>query len=276
MKKKNVLLPVAVAAAVMLSACGASNSTEPAASSEAVSSSAVESEAASAVEEKPEATEAPAPAAESVAEEVDVGGPYPATTDWDEYAVVDYYFEETDETVPMLIETNADHTKYNTLFDFFGDKQEMSFSVNGDELTVENDLTGFIGKDVEKISTFINENVTDWAPISADGAAATAAAGDEVDVGGPYPATTNWDEYTVVDYYFAETDETVPMLIETNADHTKFETLFDFFGDKQDMSFSVNGDDLTVDDDLIGFIGKDVEKIYTFIQENVTEWTPIA
>ena len=176
----------------------------------------------------------------------------------------------------MLIETNADHTKYNTLFDFFGDKQEMSFSVNGDELTVENDLTGFIGKDVEKISTFINENVTDWAPISADGAAATAAAGDEVDVGGPYPATTNWDEYTVVDYYFAETDETVPMLIETNADHTKFETLFDFFGDKQDMSFSVNGDDLTVDDDLTGFIGKDVEKIYTFIQENVTEWTPIA
>lgn len=276
MKKKNVLLPVAVAAAVMLSACGASNSTEPAASSEAVSSSAVESEAASAVEEKPEATEAPAPAAESVAEEVDVGGPYPATTDWDEYAVVDYYFEETDETVPMLIETNADHTKYNTLFDFFGDKQEMSFSVNGDELTVENDLTGFIGKDVEKISTFINENVTDWAPISADGAAATAAAGDEVDVGGPYPATTNWDEYTVVDYYFAETDETVPMLIETNADHTKFETLFGFFGDKQDMSFSVNGDDLTVDDDLTGFIGKDVEKIYTFIQENVTEWTPIA
>ena len=39
---------------------------------------------------------------------------------------------------------------------------------------------------------------------------------------------------------------------------------------------AVNGDELTVENDLTGFIGKDVEKIYTFIQENVTEWTPIA
>ena len=39
----------------------------------------------------------------------------------------------------------------------------------------------------------------------------------EVDVGGPYPATTNWDEYVITPYYFAETDETLDMLIETNS-----------------------------------------------------------
>ena len=262
--KKKTLMVLALAATMVLSACGASQSesTTSAASEDSASASAT-TEVASESEETAEPTEAPAAAGE----EVDVGGPYPATTDWDEYTLVEYYFEETDETVPMLIETNADHTRFNTLFDFFGDKQEMSFSVNGDELTVENDLTGFIGKDVEKIYTFIQENVTEWTPISA---------GEEVDVGGPYPATTDWDEYVVVEYYFEETDETVPMLIETNADHTRFNTLFDFFGDKQEMTFSVNGEELTVDYDLTGFIGKDVEKIYTFIQENVTEWAPIA
>ena len=271
--KKKTLMVLALAAMMALSACGASQSesTTSAASEDSAPASAV-TEATPEPEETAESAETSAAAGE----EVDVGGPYPATTDWDEYVVVDYYFEETDETVPMLIETNADHTRFNTLFDFFGDKQEMSFSVNGDELTVENDLTGFIGKDVEKIYTFIQENVTEWTPIAAGAEAGSATAGEEVDVGGPYPATTDWDEYVVVEYYFEETDETVPMLIETNADHTRFNTLFDFFGDKQEMTFSVNGDELTVENDLTGFIGKDVEKIYTFIQENVTEWTPIA
>lgn len=270
--KKKTLMVLALAAMMALSACGASQS-------ESTTSAASEDSApASAVTEatpEPEETAEPAETSAVAGEEVDVGGPYPATTDWDEYALVEYYFEETDETVPMLIETNADHTRFNTLFDFFGEKQEMTFSVDGEELVVEYDLTGFIGKATEEFYTFIQENVTEWTPISA-GAETGSTAGEEVDVGGPYPATTDWDEYVVVDYYFEETDETVPMLIETNADHTRFNTLFDFFGDKQEMSFSVNGDELTVENDLTGFIGKDVEKIYTFIQENVTEWTPIA
>lgn len=271
--KKKTLMVLALAATMVLSACGASQSesTTSAASEDSASASAA-TEVASESEETAEPTEAPAAAGE----EVDVGGPYPATTDWDEYTLVEYYFEETDETVPMLIETNADHTRFNTLFDFFGEKQEMTFSVDGEELVVEYDLTGFIGKATEEFYTFIQENVTEWTPIAAGAEAGGAAAGEEVDVGGPYPATTDWDEYVVVEYYFEETDETVPMLIETNADHTRFNTLFDFFGDKQEMSFSVNGEELTVEDDLTGFIGKDVEKIYTFIQENVTEWTPIA
>ena len=99
------------------------------------------------------------------AEDVEVGGPYPASTDWDEYVVTEYYFEETDEDVEMLIETNAAHDKFAVLFDFFGDKQEMHFSVNGEELTVDYDLTKFIGKDVKAIYAFIQENVTDWAAI---------------------------------------------------------------------------------------------------------------
>ena len=161
--KKKTLMVLALAATMVLSACGASQSesTTSAASEDSASASAA-TEVASESEETAEPTEAPAAAGE----EVDVGGPYPATTDWDEYTLVEYYFEETDETVPMLIETNADHTRFNTLFDFFGDKQEMSFSVNGEELTVEDDLTGFIGKDVEKIYTFIQETVTEWAPIA--------------------------------------------------------------------------------------------------------------
>ena len=161
--KKKTLMALTLAAAMLLSACGASQSesTSSVASEDSASASAV-TEATPEPEETAEPTETSAAASE----EVDVGGPYPATTDWDEYVVVEYYFEETDETVPMLIETNADHTRFNTLFDFFGDKQEMSFSVNGEELTVEDDLTGFIGKDVEKIYTFIQENVTEWTPIA--------------------------------------------------------------------------------------------------------------
>ena len=102
------------------------------------------------------------------------------------------------------------------------------------------------------------------------------ACAEEIDVGGPYPATTDWDEYAVAEYYFAETDENVDMLIETNSAHDKFAVLFDFFGDKQEMRFSVNGDALTVDYDLTGFIGKDVKAIYAFIKEQVTEWKPIG
>ena len=203
------------------------------------------------------------------AEEVEVGGPYPATTDWDEYAVTEYYFAETDETVNMLVERNSEHNKFAVLFDFFGDKQDMRFSVNGDELTVDYDLTGFIGKDVKAIYAFIQEQEADFAPIPKDEI-------KEIDVGGPYPATTDWDEYAVTEYYFAETDEDVDMLVETNSEHNKFAVLFDFFGDKQDMRFSVNGDELTVDYDLTGFIGKDVKAIYSFIQENITDWAKIA
>ena len=202
------------------------------------------------------------------AEEIDVGGPYPATTDWDEYSVTEYYFAETDETVDMLVETNSDHNKFAVLFDFFGDKQEMRFSVNGDALTVDYDLTGFIGKDVKAIYAFIQEKVTEWKPIGEEKV-------KEVDVGGPYPATTDWDEYLVAEYYFAETDENVDMLIETNSAHDKFAVLFDFFGDKQEMRFSVNGDALTVDYDLTGFIGKDVKAIYAFIQEQKDGFKPI-
>ena len=107
------------------------------------------------------------------------------------------------------------------------------------------------------------------------GGSAFASTGEEVDVGGPFPATTDWDEYVVTPYYFEETDEDVSMLIETNSAHDKFDVLFNFFGDKQDMAFSVNGSDLTVDHDLTGFIGKDVKKIYSFIQENITDWNNI-
>lgn len=160
--KKKTMMALALAAAMVLSACGASPSESTSSASEDSASAPAVTEATPEPEETAEPTDPPAAAGE----EVDVGGPYPATTDWDEYVVVEYYFEETDETVPMLIETNADHTRFNTLFDFFGDKQEMSFSVNGEELTVENDLTGFIGKDVEKIYTFIQENVTEWTPIA--------------------------------------------------------------------------------------------------------------
>ena len=161
--KKKTLMVLALAAMMALSACGASQS-------ESTTSAASEDSApASAVTEatpEPEETAEPAETSAAAGEEVDVGGPYPATTDWDEYALVEYYFEETDETVPMLIETNADHTRFNTQFDFFGEKQEMTFSVDGEELVVEYDLTGFIGKATEEFYTFIQENVTEWTPIA--------------------------------------------------------------------------------------------------------------
>ena len=269
MKKKMMLLALVLVVALFVSACGGSSSTNS--DTTTAEPAATETEAPAEKNDASASTEAAATAETAGdAVEVDVGGPYPATTNWDEYVITPYYFAETDETLDMLIETNEAHDKFEVLFTFFGDKQDMAFSVNGDELTVDSDLTGFIGKDVQNIYTFIQENITSWNKIGA------AAEVVEVDVGGPFPATTNWDEYVVVPYYFEETDENVDMLIETNKAHDKFEVLFNFFGDKQDMAFSVNGDELTVDSDLTGFIGKDVQKIYTFIQENITDWNTIG
>ena len=158
--KKVTATMIALTMALGLTACGGTTAASSTAAKEETPASSQTSQA----EQEPEATAVPEEPA-TAAEEVDVGGPYPATTDWDEYVVTDYYFESTDETVSMLIETNTAHNKFNCLFDFYGDKQEMTYSVDGENLTVEYDLTGFIGKDVEKINTFINENVTEWQQI---------------------------------------------------------------------------------------------------------------
>ena len=144
-------------------------------------------------------------------------------------------------------------------------------TANTNSDTTPNNDTAPATSDTEPATPAETDNTpADTAPAETSGEAA------EDDVGGPYPATTNWDEYVITPYYFAETDETLDMLIETNEAHDKFEVLFTFFGDKQDMAFSVNGDELTVDSDLTGFIGKDVQKIYTFIQENITDWNTIG
>ncbi len=160
MKKLTVALVLAMM--MSLAACG---STETASTTETAATETVaeETEAVEETEEE-ETSEEETTEAEETADvvEVDVNGPYPATTDWDEYAIVDYYFAETDETVDMLVETNTAHDEYTVLFDFFGDKQQMTFT---SDLTVEYDLTGFIGKDVEAIYTYIQENVTEWTPI---------------------------------------------------------------------------------------------------------------
>jgi hypothetical protein len=95
------------------------------------------------------------------ATEVEVGGPYPASTAWDEYAVVDYHFDETDEDVTMTVQANTAHDTFDMQFDFFGDKQQITF--HSDE-TVDYDLTGFMTKDVKKLIAFTSE-ITDWAPI---------------------------------------------------------------------------------------------------------------
>jgi hypothetical protein len=93
--------------------------------------------------------------------EVDVGGPYPASTAWDEYSISDYHFDETDEDVTMTIQTNTAHDTFDMQFDFFGDKQQITF--HSDE-TVDYDLSGFMTKDVKNLVVFVSE-ITDWAPI---------------------------------------------------------------------------------------------------------------
>ena len=168
---KKILAMLLLAAMMLaLAACGSTAPAENTSSAENTTTTEEDSSAKEDAAPAEEATpaEAAAPAEEpapSDVTEIDVGGPYPATTDWDEYALVQYYFAETDQDVDMLIETNSAHDKFNTLFDFFGDKQEMSFSVNNGELSVDYDLTGFIGKDVEAIYAFITENVTEWSTI---------------------------------------------------------------------------------------------------------------
>jgi predicted membrane-bound mannosyltransferase len=169
MKKK--LVPImTLALGITLAACGNSaNSVDSSADVSAPETPAA-SETATIETEKTEtpaasettASETEAPVQEAAAgSEVEVGGPYPANTAWDEYVVTEYYFEETDEDVTMTIQTNTAHDTFDMQFDFFGDKQQITFHSDN---TVDYDLSGFMTKDVEKLNAFVAE-ITDWAPI---------------------------------------------------------------------------------------------------------------
>jgi len=90
--------------------------------------------------------------------ETEVGGAYPVPAGYAEYQLLDYYFAETDQTIQLVVSTNADHTEYDVHFDFFGDEQQLDYTYKDGTCTVTNDLTGFIAKDVEAINAAIQES----------------------------------------------------------------------------------------------------------------------
>jgi ABC-type oligopeptide transport system substrate-binding subunit len=166
MMRKKIVFIMTLTMSVGLVACGSSSSTtsETTAAPESVvvETQAVETQVAETSEVATSTVEATV--AESKVDEgteVDVGGPYPASTAWDEYSVTDYHFDETDEDVTMTIQTNTAHDTFDMQFDFFGDKQQITF--HSDE-TVDYDLSGFMTKDVKSLVEFVS-GITDWAPI---------------------------------------------------------------------------------------------------------------
>jgi hypothetical protein len=265
--KKKIVLILTMTMSIGLVACGSSTSSTTETSS-TVESVAVETQVAEVSETEASTVETEVSESTSgEAEEIEVGGPYPASTAWDEYAVVDYHFDETDEDVTMTVQANTAHDTFDMQFDFFGDKQQITFHSDN---TVDYDMTGFMTKDVEKLNTFVEE-ITDWTSIDKAGASMSVNEATEVEVGGPYPASTAWDEYAVVDYHFDETDEDVTMTVQANTAHDTFDMQFDFFGDKQQITFH---SDETVDYDMTGFMTKDVKKLIAFTSE-ITDWAPI-
>ncbi len=95
---------------------------------------------------------------------VEVGGDFPVSTKYAEYQLVEYYIAEMDETPVMVVARTADKTEYQAHFNFFGDEQLLEFTVDGDTCTVTNDLTGFMGKDVDAIYAAIKES-DNWQPV---------------------------------------------------------------------------------------------------------------
>jgi hypothetical protein len=159
--KKKIVLILTMTMSIGLVACGSSTSSTTETSS-TVESVAVETQVAEVSETEASTVETEVSESTSgEAEEIEVGGPYPASTAWDEYAVVDYHFDETDEDVTMTVQANTAHDTFDMQFDFFGDKQQITF--HSDE-TVDYDMTGFMTKDVKKLIAFTSE-ITDWAPI---------------------------------------------------------------------------------------------------------------
>lgn len=90
--------------------------------------------------------------------ETEVGGAYPVPAGYAEYQLLDYYFAETDETIQLVVATNADHTEYDVHFEFFGDEQQLDYTYEDGTVTVTNDLSGFITKDAEAINAAIQES----------------------------------------------------------------------------------------------------------------------
>ena len=256
---KKIALIMALIMALLLAACG--NSAE-------VATQETEAPVETQAPQEEEVVEEEAAPAEAT---VDVGAEYPVSTQWAEYAIMPYYFEETDETVDIVVSTNEDHDTFEVHFTFFGDEQKMTFTNNNGTLEVLDDLSGFMTKDVEKLNAAIAE-ITEWTAVPAEGA---AVAEETVDVGAEYPVSTQWAEYAIMPYYFEETDETVEIVVSTNEAHDTFEVHFTFFGDEQKMTFTNNNGTLEVLDDLSGFMTKDVEKLNTAIGE-ITEWTAVG
>ena len=69
-----------------------------------------------------------------------------------------------DETPEMVVARTADGSKYQAHFDFFGDEQLLEFTVDGDSVEVTEDLTGFMGKDIDAIYAAIQES-DNWQPV---------------------------------------------------------------------------------------------------------------
>ncbi len=252
---------------LMMTAVGCSN--EPEVTEEVAVDETVETTAEEATSEEATSEEAAVEAAPAEAEDVieeaeateasDLEAPYEMADGYDEYMVMEHYFEGPDETVTMMVSADAAHGKYHTHFDFFGEEQVLEFEVVDGVPTVIYDKTGFIGKDIENIYADIMAN---------DAWMAAGAATEASDLEAPYEMAEGYAKYMVMEHYFEGPDETVTMMVSMDADNTKYHTHFDFFGEEQVLEFEVVDGVPTVLYDMTGFIGKDIENIYSDILAN--------
>lgn len=199
-------------------------------------------------------------------EMIDVGGEYPVSAEYTEYQFMDFYFEDQDETVSMVVARNADATKYDVQFTFFNDAQELIFTVEEDQLNVTFDKTGFIAKKVEKIWTTIQEN-NDWMTLALD-QSSDSSTEEMIDVGEEYPISAKYTEYQLVEYYIEELDENARMIVARNNDATEYDVQFTLFNDAQELTFTIEDEEPNVIFDKSGFIEKDVDYIWAAIQES--------
>lgn len=171
-----------------------------------------------------------------------VQSPYTIADGYDKCAVFEYTFKDMGQTVPIMASADNDVTKINLQFDFFEDKQDVTVELIDGVWTVIADKSGFLGTDGLNIAA-LAVKLNQWQnPL-------------------PFDLAPGYDLYAVIDYYFADMDQTVRVLACADQGKANMNLQFDFFEATQDVTLALQDGAWVVTADKSGFMGTDDPKI---------------
>ena len=224
-------------------------------------------------------TKAPAAAASAVDTSVLPFEPvFAPNKDYDEYTTVPYTIEDIGAELQCTVSRKADGSEYYLECNFYGDDQMTRTAYDGNEFTVLEDKTGFMGgntPDILKLA--IEQNI--WLPTSGEAPAAAAAA-PAVDTSvlpfePVFAPNKDYDEYTTVPYTIEDIGADLQCTVSRKADGSEYYLECNFYGDDQMTRTSYDGNEFTVLEDKTGFMGGNTPDILKLaIEQNI--WLPTS